>query len=275
MTRPLFPARTFALLGNPVAHSLSPVFQNAAFRAAGLEATYIALQCETEEVATHMRELARAGGGGNITVPYKTTAAQAVELATEDVELTGACNTFWLEGGQLRGDNTDVFGFKAALTALAGDVAGARVLLLGAGGAARAAILGLKQLRASSVSVWNRSPERFAELRAHASNILDVKPYDARDRFDIAINATSIGLIGQAAPPIAAAETGARFALDLVYRFGGTPWVAAATAAGLRAADGMEMLIQQGARAFERWFSIPAPIDVMRAALAEAAARPA
>jgi shikimate dehydrogenase len=276
VTTSLFPARTFALLGNPVAHSLSPIFQNAAFCAAGIQATYIALQCEADEVAGHIHELTRSGGGGNVTVPHKTIAAASIEIATEELTLTGACNTFWMENGRICGDNTDVAGFKAALTALAGDVNDARVLLLGAGGAARAAVLGLRQLGAAPVAVWNRSPTRFDELRTHAAPLgLPLRPYDRRERFDIIINATSIGLHGQSAPPISAADAGARYALDLVYRVGGTPWVTAAVAGGVNAADGLEMLLHQGARAFERWCRTPAPLDVMRTALTEAAARTA
>jgi len=275
LNTPAFPPRTFALLGNPVAHSLSPVFQNAAFRAAGIQATYIAHRCETGEVALCMRELVGGGGGGNVTVPHKTTAAAVVERATEDLELTGACNTFWLEQDRLCGDNTDVYGFRTALTTLAGDVKGARVLLLGAGGAARAAALGLAQLGVPAVAVWNRTRDRFEELRAQSASFIDLQPHDPGARFDIVINATSLGLHGNAMPPVEAAGTGATHALDLVYRVGGTPWITAAAAAGLNAADGLEMLLYQGARAFERWFGRPAPIDIMRAALLQAAARTA
>lgn len=223
-----------------------------------------------------MRELTDAGDGGNVTVPHKTVAAEVVESATEELVLTGACNTFWLEDGRICGDNTDVAGFKAALTALAGDVRDARVLMLGAGGAARAVVVGLHQLGAGPVAVWNRSPARLQELRDQAGRIgRSLDAWDRREPFDIVINATSVGLHANDAPPVAAVETGARYALDLVYRVGGTPWSVAATAAGLVAADGLEMLLQQGARAFERWFRRSAPIDVMRAAIAEATSRTA
>ncbi|MYK68366.1 MAG: hypothetical protein F4020_02005, partial [Gammaproteobacteria bacterium] len=110
MTIPAPPAgtRVFAILGNPVAHSLSPAIQNAALRAAGLDGRYVAIACQPEDVAPVMRTLARAGGGGNVTVPHKRRAAAALDDAAAAVGRTGACNTFWGEGARIRGDNTDV-----------------------------------------------------------------------------------------------------------------------------------------------------------------------
>src|SRR5690606_25709966 len=130
-------------LGNPVAHSLSPRFQNAAFAAAGVDGVYIALRCEAEAVPGLMTGIARAGGAGNVTVPHKALAARLVDRATDAVRRTSACNTFWLEDGRIHGDNTDVAGVRSAMERLTGSVAGARVLLLGAGGAARAAVCAL------------------------------------------------------------------------------------------------------------------------------------
>ena len=103
--------RVLALLGDPVLHSLSPAFQNAALRATGRDALYVALRCGGPDLPGLLRGLARAGGGGNVTVPHKGAAAEVVEEVTEAVQETGACNTFWLENGRIRGDNTDVAGF--------------------------------------------------------------------------------------------------------------------------------------------------------------------
>ena len=125
--------RVFAILGNPVAHSLSPAIQTAALKAARLDGRYVAIACRPEDVAPVMRTLARAGGGGNVTVPHKRRAATVVDDAGDAVVRTGACNTFWGEGERIRGDNTDVEGARRAIrTLLAGSARGARVLLAGA-----------------------------------------------------------------------------------------------------------------------------------------------
>jgi len=100
--------RVFALLGNPVSHSRSPLLHNAAFAAAGLDAVYVALRCAPDDVRGLLRGLAMAGGGGNVTVPHKAAAALALDWAEAEVALTGACNTFWLVDGQVCGANTDV-----------------------------------------------------------------------------------------------------------------------------------------------------------------------
>jgi shikimate dehydrogenase len=263
--------RLFALLGDPVSHSLSPAFQNAALRAAGLDGVYVALRCAPSEVAGLIRGIARAGGGGNVTVPHKEAAAAAVDRRTPTVERTGACNTFWLEDGEVWGDNTDVAGARAAIRAVAGDGAPASVLVIGAGGAARAVLCAVEG-SARRVTILNRGLGRANELAARfASDSLQIEvlPLDAdlSDRsFDLAINSTSLGLRpSDPLPPTG----GARFAaaLDVVYSSTGTPWVQHVRAHGIPAADGKEMLLQQGAAAFRRWWGAEPPIDAMRAAL--------
>ena len=118
MTVPGATTRLFLLLGDPVEHSLSPRFQNAAIRAAGIDATYAALRCDAQSVPHLIRALGRAGGGGNVTVPHKTIAAQCIERPTDAVTRTGACNTFWGDEGVVCGDNTDVAGFAHAAAQL-------------------------------------------------------------------------------------------------------------------------------------------------------------
>src|SRR5919109_2073438 len=160
--------RLFALLGNPVAHSLSPVFHNAAFRHAGCDALYVALRCDADSAPALLRGIAHGGGGGNVTVPHKASAAACVDRATELVRRTGACNTFWSETGVVCGDNTDVAGFRYALAALTADVAGAATLIIGAGGAAAAAVCALLDDGAARVTLHNRSPDRAHALAAPA-----------------------------------------------------------------------------------------------------------
>lgn len=277
MTAPVTAAtRVLALLGDPVSHSLSPHTQNAAIRALGLDGVYVALRCGESDVPGLLRALARAGGGGNVTVPHKAVAAKAVERRTPAVEATGACNTFWLEDGEVWGDNTDVHGVTAAIRTLMGrSIAGARVLLVGAGGAARAAAFALATHAAREIVVLNRTAERAREIAAFARPETEIRvaPSIAElgsDGFDLAINATSLGLKpGDPLPLDPASAPPVDAALDLVYARGGeTPWVRAMRERGIPTADGTEMLLQQGAAAFRRWWGVDAPVQAMRQALA-------
>ncbi|HEX7119466.1 MAG TPA: shikimate dehydrogenase [Longimicrobiales bacterium] len=273
--------RLIALLGDPVAHSLSPRFQNAAFEAVGVDGVYVALRCDAASVPGLLAGIARAGGGGNVTIPHKALAARTVEVATDAVRRTRACNTFWLEDGRIHGDNTDVAGFSAAARALVGSPAGARVLLLGAGGAASAAVCALLDDGVGAIDVVGRSPERVRALVAafDAGARLRAAPGaapPAGERYDLVVNATPLGLHAGDPWPLdldGFPRVGA--VLDLVYTPGETAWVRDARRRGIVAADGREMLVAQGAAAFERWWGRPAPIDAMRRALDAAAAAPA
>jgi shikimate dehydrogenase len=120
------------LLGDPVSHSLSPRIQNAAMASQGIDAVYGALRCSSDDCKRLLPGLARANGGGNVTVPHKAVAALVVEQPSDIVQRTGACNTFWLEHGKICGDNTDVVGLRRTLNEFVGQLKGARVALLGA-----------------------------------------------------------------------------------------------------------------------------------------------
>lgn len=264
--------RLIALLGDPVAHSLSPVFQNAAIRAAGLPAVYLALRC-SDAFDGLMLGIARAGGAGNVTLPHKTRAAALVDVASPAVEQTGACNTFWLEGDAVHGDNTDVDGFAAAARSLVGSPAGARALVLGAGGAARAAVLALLHGRADAVHLLNRTPQRAHALQADLDpagrrlTVLETPANVRREGYDLVVNATPLGLQPDDPAPLdldAPVRVGA--VLDTTY--GSTPsaLISAAREAGIPAADGHEMLLQQGAASFRRWFGRDPDLDAMRSA---------
>lgn len=266
--------RLIALLGDPVDHSLSPVLQNAAFRAAGVPGVYLALRTDAGSVGEMMRGIALGGGGGNITVPHKQVAVGAIDRATDAVRRTGACNTFWADGDELWGDNTDVVGFRAAAASLLGAApTGARVLLAGAGGAARAAIAALEDDRADEVIVLNRSRARAEELvRFFAAGPLSLRVADSVDslsgeRFDLLVNATSLGLRPGDPLPLQPDAVHGGAGLDMVYDLRGTRWTRSLRELGIPTADGLEMLIQQAAAAFTRWWSLPAPIDAMRAAI--------
>jgi shikimate dehydrogenase len=266
--------RIFTLLGDPVDHSLSPSFQNAALRHCGIDAVYVALRCDAASVAPLIRALCLAGGGGNVTVPHKTAAAACIAQPTDAVRRTGACNTFWAEDGVICGDNTDVAGFVQAARLLLPELRGARILVVGAGGAAAAALCALLDARVRHISLINRSPERATLLARRLdpdAAVLHVVPstHDlGQESYDLVVNATTAGIADDDPLPLdlrVLAHAGA--ALDLVYRAEGTtPWTRHARQLGVAAADGREMLLGQGSAAFQRWFGIPAPGDVMRAA---------
>ena len=267
--------RLIALLGNPVDHSLSPVMQNAAFRAAGVDGMYLALRCDDDALPGMLRGIACAGGAGNVTVPHKTAAAALLDRSTAAVERTGACNTFWLEDGRVCGDNTDVAGFDAAVRELVGSPADARVLLLGAGGAARAVLAALLDARAGRIWIRNRSPERAQALKTAldpgGGTVALLRDGVPDERVDLVVNATRLGLqAGDPLPLDLDTLPGVGAVMDLVYAPASTPLAAAARERGLRAADGTAMLLAQGAASFRRWWGCEAPVDVMREALARA-----
>lgn len=269
--------RLFGILGNPVAHSRSPVIHNAAIAALGLDATYVALQCKTRDFPGLFRGLALAGGGGNVTIPHKGAAAEAVDRASPRVKATRACNTFWSKRGKLYGENTDVIGFNSAIRQVVDDVRGTRVLVIGAGGGARAVIYGLLEEGAAGITVLGRSRKRAREIAEVAGRRKNRVAYITTERllkdegFDLIVNATPLGLRATDRFPIRFGRVAALTAvLDIVYQPGGTAWVNHARELGIPAADGSEMLLGQAAAAFELWFNTAAPLDVMRTALESA-----
>lgn len=256
--------RVFAILGDPVAHSLSPVMQNAAFRALGLPAVYVPMPCAGGDVPALIQALARSGGGGNVTVPHKETAAAAVDDCRELAEVVGACNTFWGEDGGSVGDNTDVHGVIEALRQL--EAPDAPWLIAGTGGAARATVIAAREWGVG-VAVTSRDDGRRRQFEEWISSrrVALVLASECR----VVINSTPLGLKpGDPLPISLDAAPRAEVALDLVYAAGETPWVRAIRPGVRRAADGRAMLVAQGAAAFQRWFPRkPAPVEVMRAAV--------
>jgi shikimate dehydrogenase len=266
--------RVFALLGDPVAHSSSPVIQNAAIRDLGLDGVYVALRAESQEgMAAFMRGLAMAGGGGNVTLPHKEKAATVLDAPSENVRRTGACNTFWLQNGKIHGDNTDVEGFSRALEAFLGAAPGGyRVLLLGAGGSARACLVALIDEGVEEVHLLNRTRDRARAVARRIGGervrVLDDRMEVAGQCYDLVVNTTSLGLKpGDELPLELDLLERAGAVVDLVYGTGGTPFVERAKERGIRAADGTEMLLHQGAVSFERWWGRRPSLDAMRAAL--------
>lgn len=245
---------------------------NAAFRTIGVDAVYVALRCKADDVPGLLAGVARAGGGGNVTVPHKEVAARHVERRTAIVERTGACNTFWLQDGEVWGDNTDIVGLMAAIEELlGGPPVGRQVLLLGAGGSAHSALCAVLDGGVAEVSVFNRTPHRAQAMIARCAPgdqrvKLHQKPPSDGERWDLVVNATSLGLRAGDPHPFDIRAKAAGAVLDLVYAPGGTPWVRAARSLGIPAQDGTGVLVAQGAAAFERWWGRSAPVEAMRKA---------
>jgi shikimate dehydrogenase len=262
--------RVFALIGDPVAHSSSPTIQNAAMKDLGLDGVYVALQAKPEEMIGFVRGLAMSGGGGNITLPHKEKAATVVDVRSEAVKRTGACNTFWYEDGKIHGDNTDVEGVARALEVfLGGPPEGQKILVLGAGGAARACLVALMDGGVEEVHLLNRTRDRARVVARRIGGakvrVLD----DARDTsgqsYDLVVNTTRLGLDPGDPLPLDLTQLGrAGAVLDVVYLSRPTPFVETARELGIRASDGLEMLVQQGAVSFERWWGEKPSLEVMR-----------
>ena len=262
---------TYAVLGDPVSHSMSPTIHNAAFRAGGRSARYLARRVSARECGPVLRELALKGGGGNVTVPHKERVLPFLDRRSAAVSATGACNTFWAEDGLVWGDNTDVEGFLGTWDAtVEGMSGGLRALVLGAGGAGRAVVCALLQAhRVKRILLWNRTPGRAAALALHfGDHRVSVVRKRRGANADVLVNATSVGLHGRGAP-VDLASLGAEPGriIDLVYGMEPTPLCRQAGELGIPAADGREMLVRQAEAAHARWFGEPPPRGVMARAL--------
>lgn len=253
--------RLLVLLGDRVAHSVSPAMHSAAFQAMGLDAAYVGLPCRGEDVAPLMRAITRGGGGGNVTVPHKQVAFEALDRRLESN--LPACNTFWgEEDGKLAGTNTDVEGIRCALHEL--DVTAGDWWILGTGGSARSVIEVARQAGAR-IAVSSRDPARAERLLSDAA-ALGVQEAP-QDTCRLVVNTTPLGLRKDDPLPLDPERMPAgAAALDLVYGPGGTAWTRALAARSVPASDGRTVLVAQGAAAFRHWF--PAhdpPVELMRA----------
>lgn len=264
------------ILGHPVAQSLSPVFQSAAMRAAGIDCAYTHRDVPPDTLDAVLAECAAARMGGNITMPHKNAVAERAARLSDVARRAGAVNTFWFERGALVGHNTDVDGARASIDALAPARGHDRVVLLGAGGAAGAVLLALESLGLSKVVLASRTLARAQALLACvgtagiALSTEDPQLDEWLATASLVINATPLGMKDDAFP-IALDRLGRDTAVfDLVYRRGGTAWMRAAREAGHWAEDGLRMLVEQGAAAFTCWFGVSPDRQVMWDALESA-----
>ena len=258
--------RVVAVIGDPVGHSRSPAMHNAAFAALGLDWVYVALPVARGDGAAAVRAVTTLGLAGlNVTMPHKADAAAACDDLAPEASALGAVNTVVNANGTLVGHSTDGNGFLRALDDEGIAPGGQRVLVIGAGGAARAITHALGRAGAH-VTVSARRPEAARSAAALAPDG-DATGLDgiAVEGFDVVVNATPLGMDGEA-PPFDTAELHAgQFVYDTVYPVE-TPLLGEARARGLRAAGGLGMLVHQGALSFSLWTGVAPPLDVMRAA---------
>ncbi|MBP7274778.1 MAG: shikimate dehydrogenase [Kiritimatiellae bacterium] len=274
--------RLFGLLGHPVAHSLSPAMHNAAFRALGMDAVYMAWDVAPGRVEAALRGLAALGcGGANVTVPHKEEAFRAMDRLDESARWAGSVNTVVFAPDGLVGHNTDAPGFlRAAREELDWAPAGSRMMVCGAGGAGRAIALFSARGGAGEVILCDTDLARASrvaeELRAAApAAAVRVLPAAeaaaAAATCDLIVQATPLGMKESDPSPLPTeAFRPGQAVFDLVYVRPETPFMAAARRAGGRAANGLGMLLGQGALAFELWTGCAPPTHLMRRALERA-----
>ena len=269
--------RLCAVFGSPIKHSASPAMHNAAFAQLGLNWRYVACEVDPKKLRAAIAG-ARAMNlaGLNLTVPHKLLAVKMVDALDASAKKWGAVNTIKFENGRAIGCNTDA---EAIVTSLRQDLKiklrGAKVLLLGAGGAGRTAALKLAAEAVAELYLVNRTATKAQKIAGEIKKQFpSVKVFVGypKTKVDLILNATSLGLKADDASPLDEKQFSlkqARAAYDMIYRPAETLLLKAARQAGCKTANGLGMLLHQGAKAFEIWTGQPAPLDVMRRALVE------
>jgi len=254
--------RVYGVAGDPVVHSLSPAIMNAAFRRENVNAVYLTLHAKTlKDLLTCVREIPLHGI--SVTMPYKEAILKHLDNTDSHTTKIGACNTVVrAQDGKLYGFNTDAAGVVRPLERRLPTLEGAKVLVLGAGGAARAAVFGLKE-RGCEVYILNRTAAPAKKLarqaRARTAKRADLKKLS----FDVIINATPVGLANTRETPLQENEINARYVFDMIYDPAETRLLKLARERGAQLIPGIEMFVQQAARQFEIWTGKPAPGDEM------------
>ncbi len=256
------------VLGDPVAHSLSPTIQQAALDAVGIPGTYEARQADVEAMSAAVAEVRNGAlDGANVTMPHKAVAARLADRLDAAARRSGAANTWVRVDRDVVGHNTDVGGVLTVWN-WAGLPVADPVMVLGAGGAAAAALLALEGRR---VHVSTRRAEAGAELLSRLGIDAAVVPWGSGVPGAVVVNGTPLGMAGEALPD--GVLEGATGLLEMAYGSGPTPAALTMSAAGLPVATGPEMLLAQGAASFELWTGRRAPVDAMRSAMKAEMAR--
>ncbi|HUC28031.1 MAG TPA: shikimate dehydrogenase [Candidatus Acidoferrum sp.] len=254
--------RVYGVVGDPITHSLSPAIMNAAFRRENVNAVYLALHAKTlKDLLNCVKEIPIHGI--SVTMPYKEAILPHLDNTDSHTTKIGACNTVVrAQDGKLYGFNTDAAGIVRPLERRLNTLEGARILVIGAGGAARAAVFGLKE-RGCEVYILNRSAAPAKKLAHQARARIMKRPDLKKLAFDVIINATPVGMGNTRESPLQDKEINARYVFDMVYDPAETRLLKLAKERGAQVIPGIEMFVHQAARQFEIWTGKPAPWDEM------------
>ena len=259
----------FCVLGDPVAHSLSPVMHNAAFAYSGFDGVYVAFR--VAEIGAAIQAIRALGiRGASVTIPHKVSAMTHIDAPDEQVKQIGAVNTLLNRGGVLEGRNSDSLGAVKALSATISP-AGRHAAVIGAGGAARAVAFGLTR-RGARITIVNRGRQRGESLARDIDGDYAPLAEAGRLQADILVNTTPVGMspdTGLTPVPEACLQSG-MVVMDAIYNPAETRLLREARKRGCRVVDGVEMFVCQGALQFEWWTGLSAPIEVMRRAVSDA-----
>ena len=268
----------FAVIGDPIGHSRSPLMHNAAFHALGIDADYTAVHVTREGLPEFLENARKTFAGFNITVPHKHAVIPFLDGITPRAALAGSVNTVSVRDGRLYGDTTDGTGLERAVQEVFGlPLKGANVCILGCGGVVRALVFHLADAGCARIRILNRTVEKAAqltdELRAHAPALdcgfaaLDDLPSvkSVFDGLDLVIQCTSLGLKdGDGSPVDPGLIPASACMFDTIYRE--TEILVRCRERGLRVSGGLPMLVHQGAESFRIWTGREAPVEVMRSA---------
>ncbi len=257
--------KVYGIAGDPVSHSMSPWVMNAAFRRENVNAVYLPLHAKSmEDLLSTTTDLPL--DGMSVTMPYKQAVVEHLDNSDVLTQKTGACNTIVRgKDGRLFGFNTDIYGIVAAIEPRVA-LQGARVLVLGAGGAARAAVFGLRA-KGAEVFILNRTLATAQALAKESGSKVVKRSELPKLGFEMIFNATPVGMGGDKHSPLEENELNALWVFDSVYNPIETPLLKMAQSKGCGTISGAEMFVHQAARQFEIWTGKPAPIDVMRQVL--------
>lgn len=267
--------KTYAVIGDPIDHSFSPALHNSAFLFQGLDCTYIAYRIPKDELESGVAALKKIGiAGFNVTIPHKVDMMKLIDQSDEECNLVGATNTIINNDGILRAYNTDVSGFLDPIKKRNIDSKDADVLLIGAGGAARAIIVGFSKEKVRKITIANRTRQRAEELVKFSqslgleSNYLDLQSAgDVTNKYKFVINATSIGLKGVGCPISTKNITSDSIVYDIVYVPVETPLIEQSKIQGATIIYGWEMLLAQAMKSYEIWTGKQAPYQAMKLTL--------
>lgn len=261
--------RVYGVAGDPVSHSLSPLIMNAALRRENVNGVYLALHAKTlDDLLACVRDIPIHGL--SITMPYKQAILKYLDNTDAHTTKIGACNTVVrAQDGKLYGFNTDVAGVLRPLEQRI-PLEGAKILVIGAGGAARAAVFGLKE-RGAEVYIMNRTPAAAQKLGRQARARYLRRPDLRKHNFDVIINATPVGMGNSKESPLKEEEIRCKVLFEMIYAPAETRLVAMARAKGIQIIPGLEMFVHQAARQFEIWTGKPAPVEEMQRVLTNAA----